>query len=277
MKQYLELLEDVLENGKRREKTLQGPGDLSVFVRTKIYPVNADAFPVLTTKKINFKSVAVELLWFLTGESSWDYLHKHGVHFWDEWGTKEVAARYGLKEGDFGAIYGPNWIHWPDPNGGELNQIARLVETLKESPGSRRHKVVAYNPATVDRVMVAPCHGDFKCYVDMETNELHLHMVQRSADVPIGVPFNITSYSLLLMMLAQVTGYKPGNFIHTTQDTHIYLDQVDAVKEQLTREPRQLPQLKMNTNVKDIFKFTPDDFELKGYDPHPFIKMPVGV
>lgn len=277
MKQYLELLEDVLENGKRREKTLQGPGDLSVFVRTKIYPVSIDAFPILTTKKINFKSVAVELLWFLTGESNWDYLHKHGVRFWDEWGTTEVAGRYGLKEGDFGPIYGPNWIHWPDPKGGELNQIASLVKTLKESPGSRRHKVVAYNPATVDRVMVAPCHGDFKCYVDMETNELHLHMVQRSADVPIGVPFNITSYSLLLMMLAQVTGYKVGNFIHTTQDTHIYLDQVDAVKEQLTREPRQLPQLKMNTDVKDIFKFTPDDFELEGYDPHPFIKIPVGI
>ncbi|PIR97739.1 MAG: thymidylate synthase [Candidatus Colwellbacteria bacterium CG10_big_fil_rev_8_21_14_0_10_42_22] len=278
MKQYLDLVEDVLQNGKRREKTLQGSGDLSVFVRTKTYPVSEDAFPVLTTKKINFHNVVVELLWFLSGESRWDYLHKYNVKIWDVWGVKEVAEKYGLEEGDFGPIYGPNWIHWPDvKRDGELNQIKRLVEELRKNPDSRRHKVVAYNPASVDDVMVAPCHGDFKCYVDLETQELHLNMVQRSADVPIGVPYNISSYSLLLVMLAQVTGYKPGNFIHTTQDTHIYLDQVDPIKEQLTREPRRLPKLKINKDVKDIFEFKPDDFELEGYDPHPFIKIPVGI
>jgi len=278
MKQYLDLARDVLENGRRREKTPQGPGDISVFVRTNIYPVREDAFPVLTTKKINFQNVVVELLWFLSGESRWDFLHRYGVKIWDVWGTKEIAGQYGLEEGDFGPIYGPNWIHWPDlKRGGEINQIQKLVEGLKSNPGSRRHKVIAYNPASIDDVMVAPCHGDFKCYVDPETRELHLHMVQRSADVPIGVPYNITSYSLLLVMLAHVTGYKTGNFIHTTQDTHIYLDQIAPLQEQLQRKPRSLPQLKMNKDVKNIFDFTPDDFALEGYDPHPFIKMPVGI
>lgn len=277
MRQYLDLLEDVLENGARRKMTPQGTSDISVFVREKRYPVSADAFPILTTKKIGFHGVVVELLWFLTGESTWDYLHEHGVHFWDQWATEEVASRYGLKEGEFGPIYGPNWIHWPDGKGGEVNQIQNLVDGLRKYPYSRRHKVIAYNPATIDDVMVAPCHGNFKCYVNPETDELDLHMTQRSADVPIGVPFNITSYSLLLMILAQVTGLKPGTFIHTTEDTHVYENQIEPVSVQFKRELRALPRLKMNPDVKDIFEFTPDDFELEGYDPHPFIKIPVGI
>lgn len=277
MKQYLELLEDVLTNGKPRAETPQGVGDISVFVRTHRYPVSAEAFPILTTKKVFFKGVVVELLWFLTGESRIDFLHQHGVHFWDDWATKEVASQYSLEEGDVGPLYGPNWIHWPDRNGGEVNQIARLVRDLKRSPGSRRHKVIAYNPATLQSSILAPCHGDFKCYVDLEKGELHLHMVQRSADVPIGVPFNITSYCLLLMMLAQVTGLKPGTFIHTTEDTHVYNNQVEPVRPQLEREPRPLPRLLMNPDVEDIFAFRPEDFELVGYDPHPFIKIPVGI
>lgn len=277
MRQYLELVDDVLTNGKPRATTPQGVSDISVFVRTKVYPVRLGAFPILTTKKINFWNVVVELLWFLSGESRWDFLHRYGVHIWDAWGEKEIAARYGLEEGEFGPIYGPNWIHWPDCKGGELNQIARLVEELRERPWSRRHKVIAYDPATVDDVMVAPCHGDFKCWVDLETNELHLHMVQRSADVPIGVPYNISSYALLLVMLAQVTDHTPGEFIHTTQDTHMYLNQIGSIREQLKREPRPLPRLKVNAEVRDIFTFTPHDFELEGYDPHPFIKIPVGV
>ncbi len=277
MRQYLELVRDVLANGKHRPTTPQGVGDRSVFVRTQEYPVSLETFPILTTKKIDFWGVVVELLWFLSGESRWDFLHRYGVHFWDDWGTKEVAGRYGLEEGDFGSIYGPNWIHWPDRKGGEINQIARLVQGLREQPWSRRHKVIAYNPATIDDVMVAPCHGDFKCWVDPDTNELHLNMVQRSADVPIGVPYNITSYSLLLVMLAQVTGFVPGRFVHTMQDVHIYNNQVELITSQLEREIRLLPRLSINPDVKDIFAFEPEDFKLEGYDPHPFIKIPVGV
>ena len=273
MKQYLDLLEDVLAHGKRKTDP-QGIRNISVFCREmRFFP--AVEFPLLTTKKLPFRWIVEELLWFLTGSSRWDYLHDKKIDIWDEWGRKEVAELYGLEKGDLGPIYGPQWIHWKKRNGGEINQVAKLVEDLKRNPDSRRHKVTAWNPEDVDSVAVAPCHGDFKCYA--VEGVLSLHLNQRSNDLFLGTPFNVASYSLLLMMVAQVTGLSCGEFVHTLEDTHIYLNHFDQVKLQLTREPRPMPKVTLNPDVKDIFKFSFSDFKLEGYAPHPHIAGEVGV
>jgi len=271
--QYLDLLEDVLTNGKPKSN-LQGIGDIAVFCRQMRFRP-AQEFPLLTTKKLPFRWIVGELLWFLSGSSRWDFLHQHKIDIWDEWGREEVASIYGLKEGDLGRIYGPQWIHWLKRDGGEINQIARLVEELKTYPDSRRLKVTAWNPEDVDLVAVAPCHGDFKCFVT--EGELSLNMVQRSCDVFLGVPFNIACYSLLLMMLAQVTGLRCGEFVHSLQDTHLYLNHIEQAKLQLQRKPRPLPFVVLNPFVRDIFGFDFPDFVLEGYDPYPNIKADVGI
>lgn len=271
--QYLNLLEDVLTNGKRKGD-LQGVGSIAVFGREMRFRP-AEEFPLLTTKKLPFRWIVGELLWFLGGSSRWDFLHEHKIDIWDEWGKKEVAELYGLEEGDLGRIYGPQWIHWKKRDGGEINQIAKLVEELKAYPDSRRLKVTAWNPEDIDSVAVAPCHGDFKCIV--LDGELSLNLVQRSCDVFLGVPFNIACYSLLLMMLAQVTGLKCGEFVHYLQDTHVYVNHAEQSNLQLAREPRLLPKVTLNPEVTDIFKFDFSDFKLEGYTPHPSIKADVGV
>lgn len=276
MKQYLDLLRYVLANGRLRTTDTQGVGNIAVLgYQNRFSLTEGSGFPLLTTKKIPFRYVIGELLWFLSGESRVDFLRKNKITIWDPWATKEACERYGLEEGDLGRIYGPQWIHWLKRDGGEINQIANLINGLKEDPYSKRHKVTAWNPEDIDSVFVAPCHGDFKCFVTDDM--VSLHLCQRSADVFIGVPFNIASYALLLLMIAQVTGLKPGEFVHTTSDTHIYLNHIEQSRLQLTREPRPLPQLKINPDVKDIFKFTFSDFKLEGYDPFPHIPAPVGV
>lgn len=274
--QYLAILSELVDKadaGKWRSD-LQGVGNTAVFCREMRFRP-AEDFPLLTTKRVPFKFVLGELLWFLTGSSRVDFLHEHGITIWDEWATKEVAEKYGYPEGDVGPIYGHQWIHWKKRGGGEINQIAKLVEGLKRDPESRRHKVIAWNPEDVDSVAVAPCHGDFKCFVD--DGEISLHMVQRSADVFLGVPFNIASYSLLLKMLAQVTGLRCGEFVHTMQDTHLYRNHLDQARLQLTRDPRPFPTVKINPEVKDIFQFGFADFTVEGYTPHPSISAPVGI
>ena len=274
MKQYLGLLEDVLVNGKHKSDP-QGVGSRAVFCREMRFDLSTGFLPIITTKKVNFKFVLGELLWFLRGDDNWDFLHEHGIPIWDPWGKAEVADKYGLAEGKLGRIYGPQWIHWKTRGGGEINQIERLVQGLKDNPDWRRHKVVAWNPEDVDSVSVAPCHGDFKCFV--ADGVLSLNLWQRSADVFIGIPYNITSYSLLLLMLAQVTGLRPGEFVHYMVDAHIYDNHVEQVRRQLTREPRPQPRIHIHPEVKDIFEFTFSDFILEGYDPHPFIGAEVGV
>ncbi|MFH1346936.1 MAG: thymidylate synthase [Spirochaetota bacterium] len=276
MRQYLDLLRYVLENGGRRAIDVQGVGNIAVLgYQNRFSLAEGSGFPLLTTKKIPFRYVVGELLWFLSGESRIDFLRKNKITIWDPWATKEACERYGLEEGDLGRIYGPQWIHWLKRDGGEINQIANLVKGLRDDPCSKRHKVIAWNPEDVDSVFVAPCHGDFKCFVvdDM----VSLHLCQRSADVFLGVPFNIASYALLLLMIAQVTGLRPGEFVHTTSDTHIYFNHIEQSRLQLTREPRPLPRLAINPDVKDIFNFTFDDFKLEGYNPYPNIPAPVGV
>lgn len=273
MKQYLDILDDVLRNG-RQKTNLQGVGDISVFCREMRFRP-AEQFPMITTKKLPFRIIVGELLWFLSGSSRWDFLHDNKITIWDEWGKPEVASLYGLPEGDLGRIYGPQWIRWLCRDGSEINQIQRLVDGLKNSPDSRRHKVIAWNPEDVDRVAVAPCHGDFKCYV--VDGELSLHLNQRSCDMFLGVPFNMVCYSLLLLMLAQVTGLRPGEFVHTLEDVHIYLNHIDQCKLQLTRQPRALPKVWINPEIKDIFKFAFSDFRIDGYDAHPHIAGEVGI
>jgi thymidylate synthase len=274
MRQYLELLDDVLTNGQHKSDP-QGVGSRAVFCREMRFDLSTGFLPIVTTKKVNFKYVLGELLWFLRGDDNWDFLHEHGIPIWDPWGEAREANKYGLDEGHFGRIYGPQWIHWRTTTGGEINQIQRLVDGLKANPDWRRHKVIAWNPEDIDSVTVAPCHGDFKCFV--ADGVISLNLVQRSGDVFIGIPYNITSYSLLLLMLAQVTGLRPGEFVHYIQDAHIYDNHVEQARLQLSREPRPLPRVKINPEVTNIFEFTFNDFELEAYDPHPFIGAPVGV
>lgn len=272
-RQYLNILKDVLRNGKFKPD-LQQVGSRAIFGREMRFRP-AEEFPLFTTKKLPFRWIVGELLWFLTGSSRWDFLHEHKINIWDEWGQKEVAELYGLEEGDLGRIYGPQWIHWKTRNGGEINQIQKLVDELKTYPHSRRLKVTAWNPEDVDSVAVAPCHGDFKCIV--LDGELSLNLVQRSCDMFLGVPFNVACYSLLLMMLSQVTGLKCGEFVHYLQDTHVYDNHVKQSDHQTKRRCRPLPRVVINPDVKDIFKFDFSDFKLEGYNPRPPIKADVGV
>lgn len=273
MRQYLDLIEDVLENSQGKSDP-HGVGSIAVCGRHMRFDVTKE-FPLLTTKKLSFKFIVHELLWFLSGESRVDYLHDHGVTIWDEWATKEIASKYGLEEGDLGRIYGPQWRHWRTTNGGEIDQIQKLIDDLKTHPDWRRHMVTSWNPEDVDKVFIAPCHGIFKCFA--VNGELTLHLFQRSGDVFLGIPYNIASYSLLLLMVAQVTGMKAKEFVHTISDAHIYNNHIEQAKEQLKREPKKLPTIKLNPEVKNIFDFKFEDFTLEGYDPHPAIKADIAV
>jgi thymidylate synthase len=264
MKQYLDLLQRVLNEGTKKEDRT-GTGTISIFGHQSRFSMS-DGFPVLTTKKLNLKSIIYELLWFLKGDTNIKYLNDNGVHIWDEWAEEN---------GDLGHIYGYQWRSWPDYNGGHIDQITQVVKDLKNNPDSRRIIVSSWNVADLPNMNLPPCHAFFQFYV--AGGKLSLQLYQRSADLFLGVPFNIASYSLLLKMMAQVTNLEEGDFIHTFGDAHIYLNHLEQVKLQLTREPRPLPQMKINPDVKDIFKFRYEDFELVNYDPHPHIKGKVSV
>lgn len=264
MKQYLDLLKRILDEGTRKgDRT--GTGTLSVFGNQMRFNLE-DGFPLLTTKKLHLKSIIYELLWFLRGDTNVRYLQEHGVRIWNEWADTE---------GELGPVYGHQWRSWPDYNGGNIDQIANVVNQLKHNPDSRRMIVSAWNVAEVDSMALPPCHTMFQFYV--ADGRLSLQLYQRSADTFLGVPFNIASYALLLRMMAQVTGYRPGDFIHTTGDTHLYLNHLDQARLQLTRTPRQLPVMKINPDVKSLFDFQYEDFQLEGYDPWPHIKAEVAV
>ena len=264
MKQYLDLLSRILNEGTRKSDRT-GTGTLSVFGHQMRFDL-ADGFPLLTTKKLHLKSIIYELLWFLRGDTNVKYLHDHGVTIWDEWADEN---------GDLGPIYGHEWRSWPDYRGGTIDQIANVVDLIKRSPDSRRMIVSAWNVAEVDSMALPPCHAMFQFYV--AEGRLSLQLYQRSADTFLGVPFNIASYALLLMMMAQVTGLQPGEFVHTTGDTHLYLNHIDQARLQLTRTPRPLPRMAINPGVKSIFDFCYEDFSLEGYDPWSHIKAEVSV
>ena len=264
MKQYIELLNRILTEGVQKgDRT--GTGTLSVFGNQMRFNL-ADGFPLLTTKKLHLKSIIYELLWFLNGDTNVRYLQEHGVRIWNEWADEN---------GELGPVYGHQWRSWPDYTGGTIDQIANVVDQLKHNPDSRRMIVSAWNVAEVDSMALPPCHTMFQFYV--ANGRLSLQLYQRSADTFLGVPFNIASYALLLQMMAQVTGFEPGDFIHTTGDTHLYLNHLDQARLQVTRTPRPLPRMKINPDVKSIFDFKFEDFELEGYDPWPHIKAEVSV
>ena len=264
MKQYLDLLRHVRDNGVlKADRT--GTGTRSVFGYQMRFNLE-DGFPLLTTKKLHLKSIIYELLWFLRGDTNVHYLQEHGVRIWNEWADPD---------GSLGHIYGYQWRSWPDYDGGHIDQIAQAVDTIKNNPDSRRIIVSAWNVADLDRMNLPPCHAFFQFYV--ADGRLSLQLYQRSADIFLGVPFNIASYALLLMMMAQVTGLKAGDFIHTLGDAHIYTNHFEQVKEQLSRTPRQLPRMIINPDVHDIFAFQYEDFSLEGYDPWPHISGKVSV
>ena len=264
MKQYLELLNRILTEGVvKGDRT--GTGTMSVFGNQMRFNLE-DGFPLLTTKKLHLKSIIHELLWFLKGDTNVRYLQENGVRIWNEWADEN---------GELGPVYGHQWRSWPDYHGGTIDQISNVIEQLLHNPDSRRMIVSAWNVAEVDSMALPPCHTMFQFYV--ANGRLSLQLYQRSADTFLGVPFNIASYALLLQMMAQVAGYKAGDFIHTTGDTHLYLNHLDQARLQLTREPRQLPVMKINPDVKSIFDFKYEDFELEGYDPWPHIKAEVSV
>lgn len=264
MKQYLELLRHIREKGHRKEDRT-GTGTISTFGYQMRFDLS-EGFPLVTTKKAHLKSIIYELLWFLNGDTNVKYLQEHGVRIWNEWADPD---------GDLGHIYGYQWRSWPDYDGGHIDQIREAVETLKNNPDSRRIIVSAWNVADLDNMNLPPCHAFFQMYVC--DGKLSLQLYQRSADCFLGVPFNIASYALLTMMLAQVSGLEPGEFIHTLGDAHIYLNHLEQVDLQLTREPRPLPKMRINPDVKDIFDFKYEDFTLEGYDPWPAIKGEVSV
>lgn len=274
MRQYLNLLKCVLENGEDK-------GDYKGEINNRAicgYQMRFNlekGFPLLTTKKLHLKSIIYELLWFLAGSTDNQWLNQKGVTIWNEWATAKECAKFGRREGDLGPIYGEQWRRWRTRDGKTIDQIANVIEEIKTRPYSKRMIVSAWNPEDVSRVTIAPCHSLFKFYVS--GNKLSLHLFQRSADVFLGVPFNIASYSLLLMMIAQVTNLKPGDFIHTTSDTHIYHIHSAAAREQLKRRPRKLPVMKINPSVANINDFKFEDFELVGYNPHPHIKALVTI
>ncbi len=264
MKQYLDLLQRVLEEGAKKEDRT-GTGTISVFGHQMRFNLE-EGFPMVTTKKLHLKSIVYELLWFLKGDTNVKYLQEHGVRIWNEWADEQ---------GDLGHIYGYQWRSWPDYNGGHIDQIAEAVNTIKNNPDSRRIIVSAWNVADIPNMKLPPCHAFFQFYV--ADGKLSLQLYQRSADIFLGVPFNIASYALLLMMVAQATGLKPGEFVHTLGDAHIYTNHLEQVKLQLSRAPKALPKLKLNPDVKDIFSFEFEDIILEGYDPHPHIKGEVAV
>ena len=264
MKQYLDLLQRILDEGAvKTDRT--GTGTKSVFGHQMRFHM-ADGFPLLTTKKLHLRSIIHELLWFLRGDTNIQYLHDNKVTIWDEWADEN---------GDLGPVYGHQWRSWPDYDGGTIDQIANVVELIKHHPDSRRMMVSAWNVAEVDQMALPPCHCLFQFYV--ADGKLSLQLYQRSADTFLGVPFNIASYALLLQMMAQVTGLEAGDFIHTTGDTHLYLNHIKQAQLQLTRTPRPLPRMVINPDVKDIFAFRYEDFQLEGYDPWPHIKAEVAV
>ena len=264
MKQYLDLLDRILTEGVKKEDRT-GTGTISVFGNQMRFNLE-EGFPLLTTKKLHLKSIIYELLWFLRGDTNIKYLKDHGVSIWDEWADEN---------GELGPVYGHQWRSWPDENGGTIDQIQNVVNQIKNNPDSRRMIVSAWNVAEVERMALPPCHTMFQFYV--ANGRLSLQLYQRSADTFLGVPFNIASYALLLQMMAQVTGLKAGDFIHTTGDTHLYLNHIEQAKLQLTRAPRPLPRMVINRDVKDIFDFKYEDFQLEGYDPWPHIKAAVSV
>lgn len=264
MKQYLELLDRILTEGIKKEDRT-GTGTVSIFGNQMRFNLE-EGFPLLTTKKLHLKSIIYELLWFLRGDTNIKYLKEHGVSIWDEWADEN---------GDLGPVYGHQWRSWPDENGGTIDQIKNVVNQIRNNPNSRRMIVSAWNVAEVERMALPPCHTMFQFYV--ANGRLSLQLYQRSADTFLGVPFNIASYALLLQMMAQVTGLKAGDFIHTTGDTHLYLNHIEQAKLQLTRTPRPLPRMVINPDVKDIFDFKYEDFQLEGYDPWPHIKAAVSV
>lgn len=264
MKQYLDLLRRVKAEGtKKTDRT--GTGTVSVFGHQMRFSMD-DGFPLLTTKKLHLKSIIYELLWFLKGDTNVHYLQEHGVRIWNEWADEN---------GELGPVYGHQWRSWPDYDGGTIDQIGNVVELIRNHPDSRRMIVSAWNVAEVDRMALPPCHCLFQFYV--AEGKLSLQLYQRSADIFLGVPFNIASYSLLLMMMAQVTGLKAGDFVHTLGDAHIYLNHLEQVDTQLQREPRPLPTMRLNPDVKDIFGFRYEDFELTDYNPWPHIAGKVSV
>jgi thymidylate synthase len=263
-RQYLDLLAHVLAQGaKKTDRT--GTGTLSVFGAQMRFDLAA-SFPLLTTKRLHLKSILYELLWFLSGDTNIRWLQERGVSIWDEWADEN---------GELGPVYGYQWRHWRTPGGGEIDQIARVVESIRRKPDSRRHIVTAWNPADVDRMALPPCHALFQFYV--ADGRLSCQMYQRSADLFLGVPFNIASYALLTLMVAQVTGHAPGEFVLTLGDAHLYLNHLDQTREQLARAERPFPRMRLNPQVKDLFAFRFEDFTLEGYDPHPAIKAPIAV
>ena len=264
MRQYLDLARRILAEGVRRTDRT-GTGTISIFGHQMVFDLH-EGFPLLTTKKLHTKSIIYELLWFLQGSTNVRYLQEHGVRIWNEWADEN---------GDLGPVYGSQWRSWPDGNGGTIDQIANVVRDIKETPDSRRLIVCAWNVADIDKMKLPPCHTLFQFYVS--DGALSCQLYQRSGDVFLGVPFNIASYALLTMMVAQVCGLKPGKFIHTLGDAHIYLNHLEQIKEQLARSPYPLPTMKINPEVRDIFGFHYEDFALENYVAHPHIKGDVSV
>jgi thymidylate synthase len=264
MRQYLDLIERVLADGaEKRDRT--GTGTLSVFGHQMRFDLAA-GFPLVTTKKLHLKSIIYELLWFLAGDTNVDFLKRNGVTIWNEWADAK---------GDLGPIYGAQWRSWPARDGGTIDQMANVVEAIRRNPDSRRLIVTAWNPADIDRMALPPCHCLFQFYV--ADGRLSCQLYQRSADIFLGVPFNIASYALLTMMVAQVAGLQPGDFIHTFGDAHLYLNHLEQARLQLSRAPRHLPRMRLDRAVTDLFSFRYEDFEITGYDPHPHIKAAVAV
>ncbi|MCU4154818.1 thymidylate synthase [Carboxylicivirga sp. A043] len=264
MKQYLDLLDRVLDEGFKKEDRT-GTGTISVFGHQMRFDLS-EGFPLLTTKKLHLKSIMHELLWFLKGSTNVKYLQDNGVRIWNEWAKED---------GELGPIYGYQWRSWPDYNGGHIDQIKQVIESIKNNPDSRRHIVSAWNVGAIDDMQLPPCHILFQFYV--ADGKLSCQLYQRSADIFLGVPFNIASYAILTMMVAQVCGLKPGTFVHTLGDAHIYLNHIEQVKLQLTREPKSLPQFKINPERTNIDDFVFEDFELVNYDSHPHIKGAISV
>ena len=266
MKQYHDLLRHVLEHGKRRSDRT-GTGTVSAFGAQARYGL-ADGFPLVTTKKVHVRSIIHELLWFVAGNTNISYLKENGVRIWDEWADAD---------GELGPVYGKQWRRWEGPDGKVIDQLAGVVRDIRERPDSRRLMVSAWNPADVPKMALPPCHTLFQFYVDTEEKTLSCQLYQRSADLFLGVPFNIASYALLTMMVAQVTGLRPGDFVHTFGDLHIYVNHLEQVREQLSREPRPLPVMRLNPERRELEEFRYDDFVLEGYDPCPAIRGEVSV